>query len=391
MADLDAQLAGVNARGVDYVTVLMGGNDVCASSETAMTSVAAFRSQFDTAMRTITTGSPAARIYIVSIPDVFNLWTILKDNGSARFTWGLFGICQSMLANPLSTAQIDIDRRARVRQRNIDFNAQLAQVCALYTRCRFDTNAVFNTGFTTTDISPRDYFHPSIAGQTKLASVSWSAGYWANPAIGGRGFGLSAQGQMTWTGGALQTGYLIARFSEAGVDVLPSAGSPLPASAVMYSDGLTSTGAVCYELFALGGGGTLGNSDVLCKLNNVAAGAAPGNFTVRLHESSLASFTWSPSGSPTGYALRAIGGELIALGGATTTASMSIAAPTCFVLLAFTGAALLGNTDVVCALPGYANFGAAPASAADRVRTLQQTLDGPASPMRRQPPDRRTR
>ena len=28
------------------------------------------------------------------------------------------------------------------------------------------------------DISTRDYFHPSLAGQTKLASVSWAAGYW---------------------------------------------------------------------------------------------------------------------------------------------------------------------------------------------------------------------
>jgi hypothetical protein len=82
-----------------------------------------------------------------------------------------------MLANPRSTAQADLDRRARVRQREIDFNTQLAQVCAQYVHCRFDGNTVFNTAFTASDVSTRDYFHPSLAGQTKLASVSWSAGF----------------------------------------------------------------------------------------------------------------------------------------------------------------------------------------------------------------------
>jgi hypothetical protein len=102
---------------------------------------------------------------------------VLKDNYWARLAWRAYGICQSMLANPRSTAQADIDRRARVRQREIDFNTQLAQVCAQYIHCRFDGNAVFNTAFTASDVSTRDYFHPSLAGQTKLARVSWSVGF----------------------------------------------------------------------------------------------------------------------------------------------------------------------------------------------------------------------
>ena len=56
-------------------------------------------------------------------------------------------------------------------------DGRLAQGCALYVHCRFDGNAVFNTAFTTSDVSTRDYFHPSLAGQTKLALVTWNAGY----------------------------------------------------------------------------------------------------------------------------------------------------------------------------------------------------------------------
>jgi hypothetical protein len=103
---------------------------------------------------------------------------VLKDSFTARTVWSLFGVCQSMLANPLSTTQADLDRRARVLQREVDFNAVLQSVCGQYARCRFDGGAVFGTTFVASDITARDYFHPSVAGQAKLAAVTWAAGYW---------------------------------------------------------------------------------------------------------------------------------------------------------------------------------------------------------------------
>jgi lysophospholipase L1-like esterase len=178
MADLNGQMSTVASQRVGYVTVLIGGNDVCTSSPATMTSVDAFTGQFTTAMNTITTSSPTTLVYVVSIPSVQRLWTIFKDNALARVVWSLFGVCQSMLANPQSTAQADIDRRAAVDQRERDFNRALETVCAAYDQCRFDGNAVFNYQFSTADISTRDYFHPSLTGQKNIAQVTWSAGPW---------------------------------------------------------------------------------------------------------------------------------------------------------------------------------------------------------------------
>jgi lysophospholipase L1-like esterase len=178
MIDLNGQLTTAAGQRVDYVTVLMGGNDVCTSSESTMTSVSNFRSQFTTAMNTITTRSPKTFVYVVSIPNVYQLWNVLHNNLGAQAVWALFSVCQSMLANPTSTAQADVDRRARVLQRDIDFNTALQGICGQYVKCRFDDNAVFNTTFTASDVTSRDYFHPSVAGQARLAAVSWSAGYW---------------------------------------------------------------------------------------------------------------------------------------------------------------------------------------------------------------------
>jgi PKD repeat protein len=177
MADLSAQMQNAVGLQPDYLTVLIGGNDLCTDTVGEMTSVATFRAQFEAAMATLTSGSPDTHVYVVSIPDVYQLWNLFKGDFWARFIWSVGDVCQSLLANPTSTQQVDVQRRAQVRQRNIDYNTQLADVCAAYvSRCLFDNNAVFNTQFAKSDVSG-DYFHPSVAGQAKLAAVTWTAGY----------------------------------------------------------------------------------------------------------------------------------------------------------------------------------------------------------------------
>lgn len=179
VAGLNAQMVNVLALQPDYLTVEIGGNDLCTGTVAEMTLVSDFRAQFLAAMTTLTAGSPNTHVYVVSIPDAYQLWNLFKGDWWARFIWSVGGVCQSLLANPTSTQLVDVQRRAAVRQRNMDYNAQLAQVCAVFEHCRFDNNAVFNSTITTSDVAG-DYFHPSVAGQAKLASGTWAVGYtWA--------------------------------------------------------------------------------------------------------------------------------------------------------------------------------------------------------------------
>lgn len=178
MVELNGQLTAVASRRVDYVTVLMGGNDVCTSSPATMTSVADFSIQFTLAMDNFTASSPNTRVFVASIPSVLRLWSTLKNNGTARFVWSVFGVCQSMLRNPLSNAAADVARRAAVDEREQAFNGVLASVCASHPHCLFDGNATFNYPFTAADISTRDYFHPSLTGQKNLAAGTWAVGFW---------------------------------------------------------------------------------------------------------------------------------------------------------------------------------------------------------------------
>ncbi|MER7333734.1 MULTISPECIES: GDSL-type esterase/lipase family protein [unclassified Micromonospora] len=177
-ADMYGQAGTAVSQGVGYVTMLIGANDACTSTEAGMTPVATYRANIDAALNRLRSGLPNARVQVISVPDIHRLWFVGKDSGSARSAWSLFGICQSMLANPTSTAQADVDRRNRVRQRVVDYNTQLAQACAAYgPNCDFDDNAVFGYPFTLSQLSSWDYFHPNTSGQQVLASVSYAAGF----------------------------------------------------------------------------------------------------------------------------------------------------------------------------------------------------------------------
>jgi lysophospholipase L1-like esterase len=175
MTELKGQAEKAVSRKVELVGILMGANDACTSSISTMTSVASYQSQFEGAMKTLTSGIPSAQINIGSLPNVYRLWEIFHTNSSAVNTWNSLKICQSLLANPTSLAKADEERRLQVKGREEEFDSALQSVCAKYTQCKYDNGAGFKTVFNTNDVSTRDYFHPSIEGQTLIAKIAWEA------------------------------------------------------------------------------------------------------------------------------------------------------------------------------------------------------------------------
>ena len=176
MADLPGQAAIAVAQQASVVTILMGGNDVCTRSVSSMTDTTTLGTELRAALTTITSGDPTAQIYVASIPNIYQLWQILHTNLVADLVWSFAGICQSMLANPFSFAPADVIRRLQVWLRIVADNIEIAAVCASFApACHYDRGAVFAAGFTASDVSSIDFFHPSLSGQAKLAAVAWTA------------------------------------------------------------------------------------------------------------------------------------------------------------------------------------------------------------------------
>jgi lysophospholipase L1-like esterase len=178
MGDLAGQAKNaVNAPNTpDQVMILMGANDVCTSTEASMTSVASFRASYKSGLETLSKGIPNARIDVSSIPNIFNLWSVLHTSGSAQLVWGLAKICQSMLAKPTSEAAADKERRAKVQIRNEEFNTVLSEVCAEFIHCQYDKGAAFAIKFAAGNVGTVDYFHPNTSGQAIAAESAWKNG-----------------------------------------------------------------------------------------------------------------------------------------------------------------------------------------------------------------------
>jgi lysophospholipase L1-like esterase len=172
MAQADTQARKAVSQGVDYVTILLGANDLCTSSPASMTSPRDFRLQFEAAMTTLAQGLPNARIFVSSIPDIYHLWSVLHTNPVAREVWAQARVCPSMLA------AANEQQRQMVVSREKEFNGILADVCEDYRHCRWDDNATYNYRFSPSQVSYLDFFHPSLTGQAALASVTWAKTWW---------------------------------------------------------------------------------------------------------------------------------------------------------------------------------------------------------------------
>jgi lysophospholipase L1-like esterase len=173
MAAAPGQAANAVTQGASYVTILLGANDLCTSSPLTMTSTDNFRTDFARAMATLAQ-EPSRRIFVSSIPNIHQLWELLHTNSVARTVWATARICQSMLG-----ATRKPEERQLVVDREKKFNGILAEVCGRYAdNCRWDGGATYNYQFSVSQVSPLDFFHPSLSGQAALARVTWEASWW---------------------------------------------------------------------------------------------------------------------------------------------------------------------------------------------------------------------
>jgi lysophospholipase L1-like esterase len=163
------------SQGAEYVTILIGANDVCTSSAGTMTPTDLFKSQFETAINTLRDGLPGdAPIFVSSIPNIYHLWSVLHGNLLAELVWYVAGICPSMLS-PFNTSA----DRQQVLARVVADNHVPAQVCSGTPGCRWDGDATYNYSFNASQISGLDFFHPNLRGQAALAAETWAASWWS--------------------------------------------------------------------------------------------------------------------------------------------------------------------------------------------------------------------
>ncbi|GAA4160633.1 SGNH/GDSL hydrolase family protein [Gryllotalpicola daejeonensis] len=147
------------------VTILIGANDACRPSVAAMTSAAEFRQAYGRLLDTVLDGLPNARVLALSVPDLGRLAELGQASPAIANTWSAFGVCGALLSGG----------RDAVARRVDDYNAAIEQLCATRKRCSYDGGAVHAQSFSAAELSEIDHFHPSRAGQARLARLAWEA------------------------------------------------------------------------------------------------------------------------------------------------------------------------------------------------------------------------
>ncbi|MFC5632315.1 SGNH/GDSL hydrolase family protein [Streptomyces bullii] len=172
MADLPGQMARAVAHRPALVTVMVGANDACRPTTSAMTPVAGFRADFQDALRALRAALPKTQVYVASVPNLKRLWSQGRTNPLGKQVWEL-GICPSMLGDADALDAAATLRRDTVQKRVEDYNEVLKEVCAKDERCRYDGGAVYDYRFGPEQLSHWDWFHPSVNGQARLAEIAY--------------------------------------------------------------------------------------------------------------------------------------------------------------------------------------------------------------------------
>ena len=208
MADFAAQAQAVAAQASNVppgtagmVSILLGNNDVCASSLESMTDPALFEAQYRSGLDVLAS-SPfpeSVNLHISGIPDIYWLWNAKRNDFWCRvFAWP-FVPCENLLDNAVDDCASDASREdpdtvyagdgancqrrkafhARIRD---DYNSVLSGVLAEYQADGLLLNAeyidIFDVRFESNHVNGGDCFHPSTAGHSLLAEKQWCRSRW---------------------------------------------------------------------------------------------------------------------------------------------------------------------------------------------------------------------
>ena len=165
--DLLGQANTTVANGVQYVTIQMGGNDVCRDSAAEMTPVDTYAAYWNQAIDVLQAGLPSAKILVTEVVKVRRVWDVGYSNFGCRYMkWPLFSWCASMLENGTT-------ERDQATTRNVEYNNALRSLSAAQ-GVYFDDD-VYEVAFSRGQLSSVDCFHPDIECQGLLANASYDA------------------------------------------------------------------------------------------------------------------------------------------------------------------------------------------------------------------------
>lgn len=164
--DLLGQVQTTVTNGAQYITLEMGGNDVCRDSAAEMTPVATYTAYWNEAIDVLQAGLPSAKILVCEVVKVRRVYDVGYTNLGCLLKWGVFQWCDSMLRNGST-------ERSQATTRNVEYNNALRTLSA--EQGVFFDDDVYEVAFSRGQLSSIDCFHPDVECQGLLANATYDA------------------------------------------------------------------------------------------------------------------------------------------------------------------------------------------------------------------------
>jgi len=195
MADMVAQATALLSTDPYYVTVELGGNDVCQDDFASLPSPLDYVLDFIDGVMVLDPGlmggagglTPGATVQVASVPDVKQLYDVGIDQQGAlgidcETIWlgTLIGFPCTTMLTPFGNEE----SRRTVQRLNLAYNQVLEIVVNIVRDASQDvyweyTWSVWNHQIQPNEISSIDCFHPSSDGQRTISELVWSDGPFA--------------------------------------------------------------------------------------------------------------------------------------------------------------------------------------------------------------------
>lgn len=202
---LATAMGGIDPGTADMVSILLGNNDVCASSIGAMTDPAVFEEQYRAGLDVLAASpfTQTLNLQISGIPAIYWLWDAKRSNFWCRAVAWPFVPCQNLLSGAAddcesSASAQDPDnvypgdgancQRRKEFHRLIreEYNTVLSGVLAEYQTVGLLPNAeyvdIYDIRFESQHVNSGDCFHPSKAGHALMATEQWCRSKWGRDA-----------------------------------------------------------------------------------------------------------------------------------------------------------------------------------------------------------------
>ena len=194
MGEMAGQALAASTVQPNYVTVMLGGNDICRNSPADVPTSLAFALDYIDGVAGLDPGifgvagglPPGSTVYTAAVPDVKQLYEVgMSQSGlfgldcTTLWDFDLFGLtfpCGSMLSSSRTEAE-----RLQLQSLNSEYNVFLAALSEALDAISENvywqfTWTVWTHPVQANEISGIDCFHPSSQGQAVLSEITWADG-----------------------------------------------------------------------------------------------------------------------------------------------------------------------------------------------------------------------